>query len=72
MARVLDPLPANGPRAHYMRASLGFADGQPTIAPMGSQDSSLMTVLGSADALLVRPVGDRARAAGEMVEFIRI
>jgi molybdopterin molybdotransferase len=72
MARLLDPLPANGPRAHYMRARLGIAYGQPTIAPMGSQDSSLMTVLGSADALLVRPVGDGARAAGELVEFIRI
>ena len=61
-------LGANGPREHYMRAVV--ADGQITAA--GSQDSSLLTVLAGANALLIRPVGDGARAAGETVEYIAI
>ena len=61
-------LGANGPREHYMRAVV--ADGQITAA--GSQDSSLLTVLAGANALLIRPVGDGPRAAGETVEYIAI
>lgn len=61
-------LGANGPREHYMRAVV--ADGQITAA--GSQDSSLLTVLADANALLIRPVGDGPRAAGETVEYIAI
>ncbi|MCI5038800.1 MAG: molybdopterin molybdotransferase MoeA [Donghicola eburneus] len=61
-------LGANGPREHYMRAVV--ADGLITAA--GSQDSSLLTVLADANALLIRPVGDGPRAAGETVEYIAI
>ncbi len=58
----------NGPREHYMRARLS-EDG---IAPFDRQDSGLLTVLGRADALLIRPVGDGPRKAGESVEYIPI
>ena len=58
----------NGPREYYMRAVV--VDGQITAA--GSQDSSLLTVLAGANALLIRPVGDGPRAAGETVEYIAI
>ncbi|QJF50923.1 molybdopterin molybdotransferase MoeA [Roseobacter ponti] len=61
-------MPGNGPREHYMRARLG-EDG---ITPFDRQDSSLLTVLAGADALLVRPPHDPARVAGEMVCYIPI
>ena len=61
-------LPANGPRAHYMRARI--KDG--ALHPDDRQDSSLLSVLATADALLVRPVADPARATGEMVDYIPI
>lgn len=59
-------LPENGPRAHYMRAR--FIDG--ALYPDTKQDSSLLSVLATADALLVRPVADPARIAGDMVTYI--
>ncbi|WP_299499081.1 gephyrin-like molybdotransferase Glp [uncultured Roseobacter sp.] len=59
-------LPPNGPREHYMRA---------TVTPEGlrafeRQDSSLLTVLAQANALLVRPPHDPARAIGEPVAYL--
>ncbi|WP_299736271.1 gephyrin-like molybdotransferase Glp [uncultured Roseobacter sp.] len=59
-------LPQNGPREHYMRA---------TATPEGlrafdRQDSSLLTVLAQANALLVRPPHDPARAIGEPVAYL--
>jgi molybdopterin molybdotransferase len=36
------------------------------------EDSGLVGVLAQADALLVRPVGDPARAAGDMVDYLPI
>lgn len=57
---------ANGPRTHFMRARFDGA----AIAPFGNQDSSLLTVLSQANALLVRAPGDPARRAGEMVEYL--
>jgi len=65
-APLAAPLPANGPREHYMRARLGD-DG---IAAEDRQDSSLLSILAHADALLVRPPHDPAREAGEMVTFL--
>lgn len=59
---------ANGPRTHYMRAHL--KDGQ--IIPADSQDSSLLGVLSEANALLIRPVDDPARPAGDTVMYIAI
>lgn len=63
---------ANGPRSHYMRARLSPADGLPAITPFDRQDSSLLTVLAAADALLIRPIGDPARSPGETVDFLPI
>jgi molybdopterin molybdotransferase len=69
-ARLTQDLPANGPRAHYMRARLGPGDGLATITPFDRQDSALLSVLGEADALLIRPLGDPARAAGSTVDYL--
>lgn len=65
-ARLLRDLPPNGPREHYMRATLSPSG----IDPFGSQDSSLLTILAQADALLVRPPHDPARDAGDEVSYL--
>ncbi len=59
---------ANGPREHYMRAVL--KDG--LLTPLPDQDSSLLSVLSTANALLIRPVRDPAQPAGHMVDYIPI
>lgn len=58
-----------GPRTHYMRARL-MPGTPPLVMPDGRQDSALLTVLADASALLIRPQGDRARKAGEAVEYL--
>ncbi|MEL7098962.1 MAG: gephyrin-like molybdotransferase Glp [Pseudomonadota bacterium] len=65
-APLIAALSANGPREHYMRATLG-PEG---VRDAGAQDSSLLHVLAHANALIVRPPGDPARAAGDTVEII--
>ncbi|HWA61023.1 MAG TPA: gephyrin-like molybdotransferase Glp [Caulobacteraceae bacterium] len=70
-ARAAQPLAANGPREHWMRARLGHAaDGALTVEPFRDQDSSLVTVFAKADALLRRPPGAPAAAAGDPVEVL--
>ena len=56
----------NGPREHYMRASLG-PDG---LTVFDRQDSSLLSVLGDANALVIRPPGDGPRQSGEIVNYL--
>ncbi|MCB1364045.1 MAG: molybdopterin molybdotransferase MoeA [Rhodobacteraceae bacterium] len=58
----------NGPREHYLRARI---DGG-KVAAFDNQDSSLLSVLAQADALLVRPPDDPAREAGETVSYLPI
>lgn len=69
-ARLAVDLPANGPRAHYMRARLTPTDGLPDIAPFDRQDSALLSILGQADALLIRPVDAPACRAGDTVNYL--
>ncbi|MCC5967383.1 MAG: molybdopterin molybdotransferase MoeA [Natronohydrobacter sp.] len=69
VAELTCDLPANGPRTHYMRARLGPG---PSITPLPDQDSSLLSVLCSADALLINPAGSRARPAGEQMRYITL
>lgn len=61
-------LGANGNRTHYMRATL--TDGK--VFPAAQQDSSLLHVLSAADALVVRPIEDPARHAGDLISYILI
>lgn len=69
VAELTCDLPANGPRTHYMRATLGPG---PSITPLPDQDSALLSVLCSADALLIHPAGDAARRAGEQMRYIAL
>jgi molybdopterin molybdotransferase len=69
-AQLAVDLPANGPRAHYMRARLVTGDGLPRITPFERQDSALLSILGEASALLIRPVDDGPRRAGDVVDYL--
>lgn len=69
-ARLATPLPANGPREHWMRARLTYADGAVLAEPYRDQDSSLVTVFAAADALLRRPAGVPAAKLGDLVEVL--
>lgn len=59
---------ANGPREHYMRGRVEAGH----VTVFDRQDSSLLSVLAEANALIVRPPEDGARAAGETVEYLPI
>jgi molybdopterin molybdotransferase len=66
-------LAANGPRAHYMRAKLlAGLDGRRIVTAAASQDSSLLSVLASANALIVRPIDDAPVAVGASVPVIQL
>jgi molybdopterin molybdotransferase len=69
-ATLAQPLPANGPREHWMRAKLAYADGGASVTPYRDQDSSLVSVFAAADALMRRRSGAPAAAAGEVVEVL--
>ncbi len=72
-ARLTCALEANGPRTHYMRATLSRdADGQVRATPLPNQDSSLISVLAAADALVVRDADAPAARAGDEVDVLRL
>lgn len=65
------PIGRNGPRAHYMRATLTRAAGGVLHAtPAPNQDSSLIRPLAAADCLLVRPINAAPTAAGDRVPVL--
>jgi molybdopterin molybdotransferase len=63
---LAEDIGANGPREHYMRAHV--ADAQ--VRAAGSQDSSLLSVLAGANALMVRPPNEGAQPAGTRMDVI--
>ncbi len=65
-ARLAADLPENGPREHYMRAQLDHNQ----ITPAERQDSSLLSVLSKANALIIRPPHAPALETGHPVPFI--
>lgn len=69
-AVLTQDLGPTGPRTHYMRATLSAGPDLPRIAPFSNQDSALLGVLSQADALLIRPLGEGPRRAGEVVEYL--
>lgn len=62
----------NGGREHYMRAYVDVTDDGTLITPFERQDSSLLTILGQSNALLVRPPNGEPLKKSASVEFIRI
>ncbi|RNF33035.1 molybdopterin molybdotransferase MoeA [Paracoccus methylarcula] len=69
-ARLANALPPEGRRQHYLRARLTEGGDLPVISPFDRQDSSLLSVLSQADALLIRPPHDPARQAGEIMDYL--
>jgi molybdopterin molybdotransferase len=69
--RAAAPFPANGPREHWMRARITSAgDGALQAEAFADQDSSLVSVFASADALVRRPAGAPPLAAGALIEAL--
>jgi len=66
-ARLNAPLPAGGPRAHYMRARYEEGADNRMVTAFDKQDSSMLTVLAEANCLLLRPIDDAAKQAGDAV-----
>ncbi len=65
-AVLAEPLAANGPREHYMRAIVD----ENGIRACADQDSSLLSVLANANALLMRPPEDPALPEGTQVHYL--
>ncbi len=65
-AALTEPLAANGPREHYMRAIVDEIG----IRACADQDSSLLSVLADANALLMRPPQDPALPKGTQVHYL--
>ena len=63
-------LDVNDQRQDYIRAQITAKDGVQVIMPAPRQDSSMMSVLAMANALIVRPPFDPAKAADEFVSVI--
>lgn len=67
-ATLTADLGQNGPRQHYMRAVIE----QGKVTVFDNQDSSLLTVLAHANALLVRPPNDPKRRKGDKVSYLQL
>jgi molybdopterin molybdotransferase len=70
-ARAGAPIKANDGRQDYLRATLAEDDDGHWIAtPFGKQDSSMMSSLAAAGALIVRPPRAEAVPAGGALRII--
>jgi molybdopterin molybdotransferase len=70
-ARLAADVKENDTREDYVRATVTrSADGALAVEPHKVQDSSMLSVLASSNALLVRPAHDPARKAGDIVQVI--
>ncbi|WP_029417259.1 molybdopterin-binding protein [Brevundimonas bacteroides] len=69
--RLAEPLAANGPREHWMRAvRVPGPDGEMRVRALPDQDSAMLTVLSGADGLIRRTVGASAVEVGGVVDFL--
>ncbi len=67
-AKLEQSLPANGPRANFIRA-LVRGD---SIAPLPSRDSAILTALSAANALIYRPISAAKAEAGNFAEYFAL
>jgi molybdopterin molybdotransferase len=69
--RAAAPFAANGPREHWLRARISSAgDGTLKAEAFADQDSSLVSVFASADALVRRAAGAAALETGALIEAL--
>ena len=71
-AKLTTAMDENGPREHYLRAAVFQSEEGWMCTPKESQDSSLLSVLSSSNALLVRPPNQKALVEGSVVKFTHI
>jgi molybdopterin molybdotransferase len=71
-AVLSQPVEANGPREHFMRAMLDTSQSPPRVTPFPGQDSGLITALQRADCLLVIPPGAPRQAADSAVKVLKL
>ncbi len=69
-ATLATAIEQNGTRQHYMRAFSEYTGRKRHLHVFKRQDSSLVSVLAKADALVVRPPNDPPREKGELVDYI--
>jgi molybdopterin molybdotransferase len=69
-ARLTRDLPANDGREDYLRSRLVIRDGGVWIDPYPVQDSSMLSILASADALAIRTASAAAIEAGEWIDYL--
>lgn len=71
-AELAQPLAANGPRQHFMRAVLDETVSPPRVTPFPSQDSSLVSILARANCLIDLPIAAPPIPAGSQVQVYRL
>ncbi|PPC81136.1 MAG: molybdopterin molybdenumtransferase MoeA [Hyphomicrobium sp.] len=71
-AHLAQPLAANGPRQHFMRAALDETVSPPRVTPFPSQDSSLVSTLSRANCLIDLPISAPAMPEGASVQILRL
>ncbi|HEX3674772.1 MAG TPA: gephyrin-like molybdotransferase Glp [Rhizomicrobium sp.] len=69
-ARLARDLPANDGRQDYLRAQIEIRGGERWADPFAVQDSSMLRILASADALVIRAPHAPAASAGSTVEIL--
>ena len=69
-AKLSSDLKANDSRQDYVRAKIQFNNGERFVDPFAVQDSSMLSVLSKADALIVRVPNAPAAGAGETVTIL--
>ncbi len=69
-ARLAQPLPANGPREHFLRGRLSSHNGGLEVTAFDDQDSSLVSVFAAADCLIRQPANSPALDAGDLVALL--
>ena len=72
-ACLVEALPANGPREHYLRAHVGIdAEGRLTAQAFENQDSSLLSVFSAANALIRLAPDETALDVGASVDVLML
>lgn len=70
-ARLAHPLPANGPREHYLRSKVTVGDdGMFSVHAFEDQDSSLLSVFAAANALICLAPNTNALPGGALVDVL--
>ncbi len=69
-AKLLRHLPANDQRQDYLRARTQIRDGELCVDVFTIQDSSMLSILAEANALIIRPPTAPAAKAGDRVSIL--